>query len=414
MPLEGPLLVVSSDQAETFSHKLAAAGAFPVLDVRPIEAPAAIAALRPSLVVVDGACSVDESTHDALMTIATEDGAPWTPVVVFGEPARVVHDWPAAVLAGATTPNATALRRLGALQRLRALHQSVRRRAAALSGEGGPAISLPESDPLMDATVLIAGRGRVYGATAVRIAERIGSIGALTLEAARDMIEARDIDALVIADGFQPEHVAALLENLAQNVDTRDLPVLLIDPALKRVPGGLTHLDTFSPDDAGLLPMLMSSARVHALSLRLKRAAQAIAAEGLIDPLTGLCTPRAFKAQLKAALDEAGQSGTPFCVARLAFPQGGPERLVADAARIMARLIRGSDFALRDEDGLVLALGETDLKAAHVVVRRLASILKHTALEPAGHALVPDVTLHNVRPGEDMAALTRRLGTKVA
>ena len=56
-------------------------------------------------------------------------------------------------------------------------------------------------------------------------------------------------------------------------------------------------------------------------------------------------------------------------------------RASLDAARITGRLLRTSDIACRDDDGTILiAFMETDLVTAHVVARRIASVLKHTTL----------------------------------
>ena len=43
-----------------------------------------------------------------------------------------------------------------------------------------------------------------------------------------------------------------------------------------------------------------------------------------------------------------------------------------DAARLVGRLMRSADFACRQDDGsIVTAFTSTDLRAAHVVARRL-------------------------------------------
>ena len=54
-----------------------------------------------------------------------------------------------------------------------------------------------------------------------------------------------------------------------------------------------------------------------------------------------------------------------------------------DAARLLSRLIRNIDFACREQDGSILAaFTETDLRSAHVVARRIASVLRHTMVSP--------------------------------
>jgi len=63
------------------------------------------------------------------------------------------------------------------------------------------------SDPLGDATVLVAGRGRSYPALSVAIGERVGLVGALSVESAARALNVRDIDGMVIGDGFGPRIV---------------------------------------------------------------------------------------------------------------------------------------------------------------------------------------------------------------
>ena len=74
---------------------------------------------------------------------------------------------------------------------------------------------MPAHDPLEDATVLVAGRGRDYPALTVAIGERMGLIGALSIETARSYLGARDIDGVVIGDGFNRAMVEDFMRSLA-------------------------------------------------------------------------------------------------------------------------------------------------------------------------------------------------------
>ena len=107
----------------------------------------------------------------------------------------------------------------------------------------------------------------------------------------------------------------------------------------------------------------------------------------MIDPGTGLLYADAFIRDLERALREAGERGTGLSIARFSFDLAMSERAGLDAARLVSKLVRGADFACREDDGSVLvAFTETDLKHAHVVARRIASVLKHTMLAPQGRA----------------------------
>ena len=65
------------------------------------------------------------------------------------------------------------------------------------------------------------------------------------------------------------------------------------------------------------------------------------------------------------------------------FPSARADRRSSlDAARLVARLVRQVDFACREADNSIFAVfTETDLRSAHVIARRIASVLKNTMLE---------------------------------
>ncbi len=72
---------------------------------------------------------------------------------------------------------------------------------------------------LDSATVLCVGRGRFYPALAVAVGERVGLIGAMSVETAARFLNSRDIEGIVIGDGFGPAGVVeALLTVLAEDV----------------------------------------------------------------------------------------------------------------------------------------------------------------------------------------------------
>ena len=78
----------------------------------------------------------------------------------------------------------------------------------------------------------------------------------------------------------------------------------------------------------------------------------------------------------------------------------------------MSRLVRNIDFACRQDDGSILfVFADTDLRAAHVAARRLASVLKHTMLrsdrDRAG--VSPAVTLATLKPGDTALTLLARV-----
>src|SRR4029077_6842752 len=118
--------------------------------------------------------------------------------------------------------------RLGSALRIRNLHATVLRRTAAPAQPGQETANVcafPLHGSLDHATVLCVGRGRVYPALAVAVGERVGLIGAMSVETAARFLNSRDIEGIVIGDGFGPRVVEALLTVLAENARFRDLPV---------------------------------------------------------------------------------------------------------------------------------------------------------------------------------------------
>src|SRR5205823_4641812 len=94
--------------------------------------------------------------------------------------------------------------------RVRTLHATVLRRARSAGTKKGIPTSLP-ADLLDNATVLCVGRGASYPALCVAIGERIGLIGALSIETAARYLNARHIDGIVIGDGLGLHAVEAIL-----------------------------------------------------------------------------------------------------------------------------------------------------------------------------------------------------------
>jgi hypothetical protein len=75
--------------------------------------------------------------------------------------------------------------------------------------------------------------------------------------------------------------------------------------------------------------------------------------------------------------------------------------------------VRNVDFACREQDGSILAaFTKTDLRSAHLVARRIASVLRRTMLSPDRdrRAIRPTITLAARKPTDDVGTLVARLG----
>src|SRR5205807_2986343 len=96
--------------------------------------------------------------------------------------------------------------------------------------------------------------------------------------------------------------------------------------------------------------------------------------------------------------------------ARFAFDPAHP-RAQFDGARIISRLMRKMDFGAVFEDGsVVIAFAETDLKTAHMIARRLSSVMRHTIHGKRDARAEPLVTVNQLEPKDSAKSLLARLG----
>jgi len=420
MALQGPFLVVADSPAPDVVEALRAAGAFPIIEANWADAAAAVASVEPEAVVLtEPRDSERADAHARALADQLQAGnGPFTPVI-----ARTREDGaallPDALAISASLPAARIARRLGAALRVRALHGTVLRRMRTVISRGELPPELPGSDPLEEATVLVAGRGRSYPELAVAVGERVGLVGALSVESAARALNARDIDGMVIGDGFGPRIVEALLSVLAEDVRFRDLPVAVLGgqpSVVEEFYAQLPNLERIAEGPSRLVDRFLPFVRLHAFGQRLKRMLKSLDAKGMLDPDTGLLAHDAFWRDLNRAVDDAEKRGVGLSIARFSFERGD-RRTSLDAARLVSRLMRQVDFACREADNSIFAVfTETDLRAAHVIARRIASVLKHTMLAPDHQhtGIATAVTLATLKPTDNVDSLIARVVDEVA
>src|SRR5437588_3760226 len=265
MALSGPVLVIA-DEANEGCEGLTRGGNLPMREAAPADAVAAVTKAKPSAVVVVG-CSQDIAQPVAAK-LARLDG-PLVPMLA------VVRDSDAPAFGNALPIPAESVPsrlvpRLRAALRVRALHATILRRAEELA-ERTDTPEFPQHDPLEDATVLVAGRGRGYPALTVSIGERMGLIGALSIETARSYLGARDIDGVVIGDGFNRSVVEDFVEELCADPRWRDLPVIVPKTVCDIDPERMPNVDQASGDPQAIAAHILPFARLHAFAARLKR-----------------------------------------------------------------------------------------------------------------------------------------------
>ena len=410
--IQGPIVVVADTPYGELVEGLSAAGAFPVVEANWADAPTAFVSVKPSAVVIadPGPPPSEASARMLCLQIATEIGAT-VPVIARSDDAGFVP-LPIALAVDADASIERLVARLRTTLRVRALHSTVLRRIESFGSEHGKLPELPIGDALDDATVMIVGRGPLYPALSTAIGERIGMLGALSIETAAKHLSSRDIDGIVIGDGLSQPMVEAFLNALATDERFRHIPVALIAQKDTDVPADLIehlpNLDCIAGSPGNLVARMIPAVRLHAFERRLKRMVAALDSGGLIDPNTGLLTQACFWAELRKTMDEAAHQSHALTLGRFAFAGNLPERVRHDAARLVTRLTRDSDFACAEEDGgILIAFGQTDLNSAHVIARRAAAALRNTML---GHGPVTaNVTLATLKANDTLDSVMLRV-----
>jgi hypothetical protein len=420
MALQGPFAVITDHAARDVVEALRTAGAYPIVEARWADAPAALQARPPQAVILAEACpdrTRANALAKALSAQAEQDADLFVPVI-----ARIRDNAASGLppcLADALTITAKApaerlVRRLSAALRVRTLHGTVLRRMRTLATRGQKLPELPDADPLDEARVLVAGRGRSYPGLCTATGERVGVIGALTVEGAASALKSRDVDAMIIGEGFGTRVVEALLTVLAEDARFRDLPVAVVgkhSAVGENFAAALPNLERIADGPARVIEHLLPYIRVHAFARRLKRMLASLDAKGAIDPDTGLLANTVFWRDLNRAVEDADKRGAALSIARFSLP-AADRRTSLEAARLVGKLMRQVDFACQEADKSIFTVfTETDLRAAHVVTRRIASVLKNVMLTTDGKrpGSEPAVTLATLKPSDNTDSLIARV-----
>ena len=399
MSQQGPILVVSTARRPSFAAALDVAKLFPVVEAEWADAARAVEQVQPAAVLA-ATSDVDQSALAALAApIASQQ--PYLPLIAV-DPQTTLPD-NAIPFFQSQGDCSRLVARLRAALRVRSLHATVMRRLVPATR-----IALSDIDTFRDATVLLVGRGGAYPTLSVSLGEQTGLVGALSIEAAAKHLNARDIDGIVLSEGFSPRVVDAFLTVLAEDARFRHLPVVVTSGDL--LPAyDLPNLEILGGEPAQMVATALPLIRQHAFEAHLSRTLRSIDAEGLIDARTGLLTSTAFERDFASAVYQTQQRGGGLSVARFAFDPAHP-RAQFDGARIISRLMRQMDFGAVFEDGTVIvAFAETDLKTAHTIARRLSSVMRHTSHGKRDMRAEPSVTIAVLEPKDSAKSLLARL-----
>jgi hypothetical protein len=407
MSQQGPIIVVSSGEKLSFSTALSETKMFPVIDAVWSEAAQALDRLQPAAVLVSASSDAGPSLRRLAEQLSTLQ--PYVPLLVIDPsmplPANAI---PFSHIGGNIDRLSARLR---AALRVRTLHATVLRRL-----DDDPAVRMrqPDTDPVDEATVLLIGRGAAYPALSVALGERMGVVGALSIEAAAKHLNARDLDGIVLGEGFSLRVVDAFLTVLAEDARFRHLPIVVTSPGLTPA-YDLPNLELTSGEPAHIAATALPLIRQHAFEARLRRTLTAIDSDGLLDQRTGLLTRAAFDRDFATAVYQTTARGSELSVARFSFGRV-PERVRLDAARILSRLMRRMDFAtLADDGSLIVVFAETGLREAHMTTKRLSSVMKHTTHGPKRDSRTdPRVTLATLQPSDSARSILASLHDQAA
>ncbi len=401
MSQQGPILVVSNAGRPAFASVLDEAGMFPVVDADWADASRAIDQVRPAAVVAAATGAVGPRFAALAKQVAAQN--PYLPLVAVDPKGRLPEN---AIPFSQNDGNFGRLvARLNATLRMRTLHATVMRRQ---DEDRLDPVPLADTDAARDATVLLIGRGAAYPALSVSLGQRMGVVGALSIEAAAKHLNTRDIDGIVLGEGFTARVMDAFLIVLSEDSRFRNLPVVLTSQQL--APDyDLPNLEIISGEPALVAANALPLIRQHAFEAHLSRALRSIDAGGLLDPRCGLLTPEAFSRDFATAVYQTSSRGGGLSVARFAFDPSH-ERAQLDGARIISRLMRQMDFGAIQHDGSVIVVfAETGLRNAHMIARRLSSVMRHTSHGTREVQPEPSVTVTTMMPNDSAKSLLARL-----
>jgi hypothetical protein len=401
MSQQGPIIVVSTAGRPSFASALDDAKIFPIIDAVWVDASRAVEQLAPAAVLV----TLSEAVEPRFVALAKQIAArqPYLPLIAVDPQTSLPENAIPFSQSGGNFDRLVA--RLRAALRIRTLHATVMRR---LDDDPAARTTLPDTDPARDATVLLIGRGAAYPSLSVSLGERMGIVGALSIEAAAKHLNTRDIDGIVLGEGFSARVVDAFLTVLAEDARFRNLPVVVTLDGVTAA-YDLPNLEIISGEPERVAANALPLIRQHAFEAHLSRTLRSIDAGGLLDPKTGLLTSAAFNRDFTTAVYQTLSRGGGLSVARFAF-DADHARAQLDGARILSRLMRQMDFGAAQEDGSVIVVfAETDLRTAHAIARRLSSVMRHTSHGKRDARSEPAVTLATMLPTDSAKSLLARL-----
>src|SRR5260370_11027367 len=311
MSQQGPIIVVSTAERPSFATALDDAKMFPIIETGWADASRSVEQLQPAAVLVALSDAVEPGFEALAQQIAALQ--PYLPLIAIDPKLPLPENAIPFSQSGGNFDRLIA--RLRAALRIRTLHATVMRR---LDDDPAARTTVAETEPARDATVLLIGRGAAYPSLSVSLGERMGVVGALSIEAAAKQLNMRDIDGIVLGEGFSARVMDAFLTVLAEDARFRNLPVVLTSDGLA-LAYDLPNLEIISGDPERVAANALPLIRQHAFEAQLSRTLRSIDAGGLLDPRTGLLTSAAFNRDFATAVYQTLSPGGGLPVPRVPF-----------------------------------------------------------------------------------------------
>src|SRR4051795_2245750 len=215
MSQQGPIIVVANAGRPSFAAALHDAQMFPIVDATWEDASRAVEHVQPAAVVVAMTGADDVRFLALAKQIAARQ--PYLPLIAIDPKTALPEN---AIPFSQSAGNSDRLAgRLRAALRVAALHATVMRR---LRDDPATPSAMGNTDPARDATALLVGRGPAYPALSVALGERMAVVGALSIEAAAKHLNSRDIDGIILSEGFGARVTDAFLTVLGEDARFRN------------------------------------------------------------------------------------------------------------------------------------------------------------------------------------------------
>src|SRR5579871_999196 len=268
---QGLILVVSDDKPPALAAALGEA-MFPLIETGWAEAARGVVQMQPTAVIA----APGESDDVELDALARQLGAmqPYPPLIAINPKSALPEN---AIPFSQTDGKWDRLiPRLRAALRVRTLHATVLRR---LDDQAMVELDTGRIKPVRHATVLLVGRGGGYPALSVALGELMGVVGALSIEAAAKHLNSRDIDGIVLGEGFTDRVVDAFLTVIGEDPRFRHLPVIVTVTGLAPT-YDLPNLEMIAAEPELIAAHALPMIRQHAFETALGRTLRSLDAGG--------------------------------------------------------------------------------------------------------------------------------------